>query len=155
MGAVSQSKPDRMIDIVNVLYFLNSIVSMSRKITFALFLFIVLFAGRPVLAQPQEASGPVVTVRFDYSPKDRKKIRVLERRLASSIALAKVGQLGETEFHADGDEGFLYLYGPDSDRLYMVARPILKSSKLMAGAEVTKRHGSSTEKFVIHQDGSQ
>ena len=92
-------------------------------------------------------------VHFDYYPKDRARIRVLEKRLESAIKRAGVGELGETEFHIDGNDGYLYMYGPDPDRLYMVAGPILKSSKLMADAEVTKHYGTRTETFVIHRDG--
>ncbi|AOI61661.1 hypothetical protein [Burkholderia diffusa] len=91
-------------------------------------------------------------VHFDYYPKDRARIRVLEQRLESAIKRAGVGELGETEFHIDGNDGYLYMYGPDPDRLYRVAGPILKSSKLMADAEVTKYYGARAETFVIQRD---
>jgi len=35
-------------------------------------------------------------VHFDYYPKDRARIRVLERRLERAIRRAGVGELGET-----------------------------------------------------------
>ena len=92
-------------------------------------------------------------VHFDYYPEDRARIRVLEQRLESAIKRSGVGELGETEFHIDGNDGYLYMYGPDPDRLYMVAGPILQSSKLMADAEVTKHYGTRAETFVIHRDG--
>lgn len=92
-------------------------------------------------------------VHFDFYPKDRARIRALEHRLASAIKRAGVGELGETEFHVDGNDGYLYMYGPDPDRLYVVTAPILKSSRLMTDAEVTKHYGSRTETFVIHRDG--
>lgn len=92
-------------------------------------------------------------VHFDYYPKDRSRIRGLEQRLESAIKRARVGELGETEFHIDGNDGYLYMYGPDPDRLYAVVSPILKSSSLMTDAEVTKWHGPRTETFVIRPDG--
>jgi len=88
-------------------------------------------------------------VHFDYYPKDRAQIRTLEHRLESAIKRAGVGELGETEFHIDGNDGYLYMYGPDPDGLYVVTAPILKSSRLMIGAEVTKHYGSRTTTFVI------
>jgi hypothetical protein len=91
-------------------------------------------------------------VHFDYYPQDMHRIRALEHRLESAIKHAGVGELGETEFHLDGNDGYLYMYGPDPDRLYTVVSPILKSSRLMTDAEVTKRYGSRTETFVIHRD---
>ncbi|MFM0039428.1 hypothetical protein [Paraburkholderia strydomiana] len=92
-------------------------------------------------------------VHFDYYPKDLAGIHVLEHRLESAIKRAGVGELGETEFHIDGNDGYLYMYGPDPDRLYAAVAPILKSSKLMTEAEVTKHHGSRTETFVMHHNG--
>lgn len=117
-----------------------------------MFLCMALFTGNASSEQPQRPPGPVMMVHFDFYPKDRARIRALEHRLASAIKRAGVGELGETEFHVDGNDGYLYMYGPDPDRLYMVAGPILKSSKLMADAEVTKHYRTRAETFVIHRD---
>jgi hypothetical protein len=92
---------------------------------------------------------------FDFYLRDRARIRVLEQRLGSAIKRAGAGELGETEYHLDGNDGYLYMYGPDPDRLYQVVSPLLKSSKLMTGAEVTKHYGSRTESFVVHRAGMQ
>jgi hypothetical protein len=92
-------------------------------------------------------------VHFDYYPKDLARIHRLEHRLESAIKRAGVGELGETEFHLDGNDGYLYMYGPDAGRLYTVVSPILKSSPLMTDAEVTKWYGPRTETSVIHPDG--
>ncbi|APA90321.1 hypothetical protein BJG93_32415 (plasmid) [Paraburkholderia sprentiae WSM5005] len=87
-------------------------------------------------------------VHFDYYPKDRPRIRALENQLKSAKKRAGAGELGETEFHVDGNDGYLYMYGSDPDRLYPVTAPILKSSKLMTDAEITKHYGSRTETFT-------
>ncbi len=88
-------------------------------------------------------------VHFDYYPNERPQIHALEQRLASAIKRANAGELGETELHIDGNDGYLYLYGPDPDRLYRVTSPILKSSRLTAHSEVTKWYGPRRETFVI------
>lgn len=93
-------------------------------------------------------------VHFDYYPKDLPRIHVLEHRLESAIKRAGVGELGETELHVDGNDGYLYMYGPDSDRLYVVVSPILKSSRLTTDAEVTKWYGPRTETFALHRGGA-
>jgi hypothetical protein len=136
------------------LYFANDIVPMLRRRAFAAFLGIALFAGRTTASeQLQKPPGPVMMVHFDYYPKDRPRIRALENRLESAIKRAGAGELGETEFHVDGNDGYLYMYGPDPVRLYLVTDPILKSSKLMTNAEVTKYYGSRTETFTLYRDG--
>ena len=125
-----------------------------RKCAIAGLLWIALSAGSAMASsQPERPPAPVVMVHFDYYPKDTARIHALERQLASAIKKAHAGELGETEFHVDGNDGYLYMFGPDSDRLYAVTGPILRSSRLMTDAEVTKWHGSRTETFVIRRDG--
>ncbi|WP_199776174.1 hypothetical protein [Chromobacterium vaccinii] len=82
------------------------------------------FSAAAAAAPPtHKLPEPAITVRFDYYPQDLATIRALERKLASAIKHAKAGELGETELHLDGNDGFLYLYGPDPDRLYAAAGP--------------------------------
>ena len=118
---------------------------------FVAFLFAALFADCSVASdQADRPPGPVMMVHFDYYPQDMPRIHALERRLESAIKRAGVGELGETEFHLDGNDGYLYMYGADPDRMYTVVSPILNSSRLMTDAEVTKHYGSRTQTFVIH-----
>lgn len=133
-------------------HFSDDSAPMFRSKVFVTFLCMVFFAGSAASEQPQRPPGPVMMVHFDYYPKDLAQIHRLEHRLESAIKRAGVGELGETEFHLDGNDGYLYMYGPDPDRLYVVVSPILKSSRLTTGAEVTKWYGPRTETFVIHPD---
>lgn len=82
-------------------------------------------------------------IHFDYYPKDRPRVLALERRLKQAIERAGAGELGDTELHADGNDGYLYLYGPDPERLYSAAIPVLRSSPLTANAEVSERRGAA------------
>jgi hypothetical protein len=134
------------------LHFTDGHRLMMRRKVFGSLLCLALSAGCAASEQPTRPPGPVVRVHFDYYPKDRARIRVLEHRLASAIKDAHVGELGETEFHVDGNDGYLYMYGPDADRLYAATSSILKSSKLMTDAEVTKHYGARTETFVINRN---
>ncbi|CAD6533318.1 hypothetical protein LMG27952_02730 [Paraburkholderia hiiakae] len=120
----------------------------SRK-TIATLLYIALAAGSVAAEPAQKPPGPVMMVHFDYYPRDRTQIHALEQRLASAIKRANAGELGETEIHIDGNDGYLYMYGPDPDRLYRVTSPILKSSRLTEHSEVTKWYGPRRETFVI------
>lgn len=128
---------------------------LNRRSAFATLLCFALLTGSKAAEQPPRPPGPVMMVHFDYYPKDRVRIRALEYRLETAITRAGVGELGETEFHIDGNDGYLYMYGPDPDRLYGVVSPILKSSRLMTDAEITKHYGARTETFVISRDHAQ
>jgi hypothetical protein len=135
--------------------FADNIVPLLRRRAFNIFLCVALFAGGAAASeQSLRPPGPVMMVHIDYYPKDLPRIRVLERRLESAIKRAGVGELGETEFHLDGNDGYLYMYGPDADRLDVAVRPILESSTLMINAEVTKHYGSRTKTLVIHRRGT-
>src|ERR1700758_3761484 len=89
----------------------DNLVPMLRR-AFVAFLFAALFADCSVASdQPHRPPGPVMMVHFDYYPQDMPRIHALERRLESAIKRAGVGELGETEFHLDGNDGYLYMYG--------------------------------------------
>lgn len=45
------------------------------------------------------------------------------------------------ELAVDGSEGSFYFYGPDADKLLILASPILLKYKFMAGAECLRRYG--------------
>jgi hypothetical protein len=126
-------------------------VTMSKFFA-ALILAMVSMSG--VLAsESHRPPGPAMMVHFDYYPRDLQRVHALERRLDDAMERARVGRMGEAELHADGNDGYLYMYGEDSDRLYAVVKPILMASKLMSTAEVTKHYGADERTFALHQDG--
>lgn len=123
-------------------------------IRFAALLGFALFAGGVAAEVPPNLLRPVVMVHFDYYEKDLARLHALERRLDRAVRQAGVGELGETELHRDGNDGYLYLYGASADRLYAVARPILKSSGWLTGTEVTLRRESGAEQFSMGRGGA-
>ena len=108
-----------------------------------------LAGGALAVEQPEKHAGPAVMVHFDYYRTDDATLRSLEQRLGKAIKKAQVGELSESELHLDGNDGYLYMYGPDPDRLYDVARPILRAYRLTANAEITKWHGTAKETFLL------
>lgn len=128
-------------------------VPMLKKATLMVAASLPLLVGSVQAAAEQaRPAGPAVMVHFDYYPKDAARIRALERRLESAIKRAGAGELGESELHVDGNDGYLYMFGPDADRLYRASASILKSSRLMDGAEVTERYAAGTKTFVVRTD---
>ena len=85
---------------------------------------------------------PAVIVRFNYGQLNLDPMYALEDALEGAIVAAGAGVLDGHEIAIDASHGFFYMYGPDGDRLYAVAKPLLEASDFMRGAEVTIRYGS-------------
>lgn len=90
--------------------------------------------------EPQKVEHAVI-VHFVYGSKDLSSLFKLEEKLKSAITKAGVGEYDGNEVAVDGSDGYLYMYGPDADRLFVVVEPILKSTPFMAGAKAKKRYG--------------
>ena len=114
---------------------------------------VLLLTGMPRTATAHTSGTPLaITVRFDFYPEYSTQIHQLEKKLQRAIQRARVGELGETEFHLDGNEGFFYLLGPDAERLFAVVGPILRSSTLMQNAEVEERDARHRKTFLLVPD---
>ena len=86
-----------------------------------------------------------VIVHFLYGSTDLQRLHALEDRLEKAIAATKAGEFDGNEIATDGSDGFLYMYGPDADRLFEVVMPILHSANFMEGATVRRRYGPPNE----------
>ncbi len=80
-------------------------------------------------------------LRPDDQTPDLQPLFKVEEALERAIADAKAGEYDGNEVAVSGKDGYLYMYGPDADRLYDVVRPILEGVPFMKGAEVKKRYG--------------
>lgn len=69
------------------------------------------------------------------------RLFALEDKLEKAIAISGAGEYDGNEIAVDGSDGYLYMYGPDADRLYLVVKPILEITPFTKGAHVTKRYG--------------
>ena len=88
------------------------------------------------------SSEHAVIVHFlNYGSTDLQRLFALEERLEKAIDAAGVGELDGNEIATDGSDGYLYMYGPDADRLFEIVRPILESVDFTRGAQVVKRYG--------------
>lgn len=82
-----------------------------------------------------------MVVHFNYDSTNLQPIFALEEKLEAAISEAKVGEYDGNEVATTGRGGYLYMYGPDADRLFEVVAPILKSVPFMHHATVKKRYG--------------
>lgn len=79
---------------------------------------------------------------YHYGSTDLTRLFALEDRLETAISAAHAGEYDGNEIATDGSDGFLYMYGPDADRLFDVIRPILEAEPFTRGADVVKRYGA-------------
>lgn len=98
-------------------------------------------ATTPIAAPAQKAPEHAVIVHFAYGSTDLQRLFELEQQLESAISAAGVGEYDGNEVAVDGSDGYLYMYGPDADKLFEAIRPILEKTTFMRGAEVRKRYG--------------
>ncbi|MEQ4487938.1 MAG: Imm26 family immunity protein [Dehalococcoides mccartyi] len=86
-----------------------------------------------------------VVVNFDFGSTNLSPIFKLEKELEKVLSKAKVGEYDGNEVATDGSDGFLYMYGPNADKLFSAVEPVLKKVKFMKGARVTLRYGSAKD----------
>jgi hypothetical protein len=87
------------------------------------------------------SSDHALIVHFEYGSTDLSRLFGLEELIEQALARDGAGELDGNEVAADGSDGFLYLYGPDADRLFEAVRPVLESADFMRGARVRLRYG--------------
>ena len=103
----------------------------------------------PLVGGAAQSTGPALTVHFEYQPEDLSRVRALHGRLDKAVRRAGVGEVDEAELHADGNDGYFDMRGPDPERIYRVVAPILRASSLMSGAEITKKTASGRSTFPL------
>lgn len=86
-----------------------------------------------------------VIVRFDYGSTDLDPLFQLEDQLEEAISEAEVGEYDENEIAVSGSDGFLYMYGPDADKLFAVVRPVLAATDIIRNAIATLRYGPAAD----------
>jgi hypothetical protein len=115
---------------------------MSMKILASLAAFLGFNASQVTLAaEVQKKPEHAVVIHFQYGSKDLARLFALEDKIEDAVAKAHVGEYDGNEVAVDGSDGFLYLYGPDADKLLQAIEPVLQEVSFMQGAEVKKRYG--------------
>jgi len=98
-----------------------------------------IFGKREAFHDPVSEHG--VLVYFEYGTTDLSRLFALEEQLEQVIDAAGVGELDGNEIAADGNDGTLFMYGPDADALFGAIRPTLEAASFMNGARVLLRYG--------------
>jgi hypothetical protein len=111
---------------------------------------VLILVGVRTNASDDMASAPeqAVIVHFDYGNADWKPFFEFEKTLEDAISKSGAGDYDGNELAVDGRDGSLYMYGPDADKLFEVAKPILLSTALLKNITVTLRYGSVKDKLA-------
>lgn len=93
--------------------------------------------------QPTPDNDPehAVIVRFQYGITGLQPLHGLEDRLEHIISQHEVGEYDGHEIATNYSDGFLYMYGPNAERLFEVVQPTLKGTDFMRGAIAKLRFG--------------
>ena len=98
-----------------------------------------------------------VLIHFNYGQTGLQPLFDLEDELEAAINEKQVGEFDGHEMAVDGSEGYLYMYGPNADKLFDAIEPVLAQNWITKGAEITKRYGppgDETDKKVFRIEDS-
>ena len=82
-----------------------------------------------------------VIILFQYGKSDLQPILDFKDKLEQTINEARVGRLDGIDIAEGGDDGYIYMYGPDAEQLFGAVNNTLESSGLMKGATARLRYG--------------
>lgn len=82
-----------------------------------------------------------VIVRFDYDIQGMDDLYELCNKLERVINENRLGEFDGHEIATDYSHGFLYMYGPNAEKLFTGVKQTLEQSEFMQGAKAKLRFG--------------
>ncbi len=96
-------------------------------------------ASPPATAPAASGEQQSLIVYWKTAGRETRRVAAVAEKLRAAIARDSVGELNGVEF---GDTGStIYINGPDADRIYDVAAPVLRDLHPARGSYVVKRYG--------------
>ena len=89
-------------------------------------------------AQEQEHA---VIVYFDYKMQNLNPLHSLADQLRKVISDNNVGEYDGHEMAVNYNDGIVFMYGPNAEKLFKVVKPILETVDFMKGATAKLRFG--------------
>lgn len=86
-----------------------------------------------------------VIVQFDYGIEGMEELYKLTDRLESIIEENQLGEYDGHEMATDYSDGFLYMYGPNAETLFIGIKDTLEQTDFMKGAKAKLRFGPPEE----------
>ena len=82
-----------------------------------------------------------VIVQFDYGFQSMDELYKLRDKLENTIKMNNLGEYDGHEMATDYSDGFLYMYGPNAEKLYNGIKETLEQTDFMNGATAKLRFG--------------
>jgi len=89
----------------------------------------------------QSGSEHAVIIHFKYGFQELQPLYDLEDKIEEILSKSKVGILDGHEIAVDASDGFLYMYGQNTETLFKKIKPTLESCYFMKRAIVKLRFG--------------
>lgn len=98
--------------------------------------------GKEDKARPAEQA---VIVSFHNNREDWADFFDLEAEIANAVDAKGVGLYDGNELATNYQDGRMYLYGPDADKLFAIVSPYLRTTKAVKEIEVLLRYGHADD----------
>jgi hypothetical protein len=93
------------------------------------------------LFKKKQSLEQAVIIHLQYGLDDLAPLFALEDRLETLITSAKVGNYDGNEIAVDKHDAFLFMYGPDAEKIFQAILPVVESTPFMNGASIRLRYG--------------
>lgn len=90
---------------------------------------------------PDHENNEAVIIHFYYGQEELDPLYDLESKLDKIITESRVGKFDWHEMNMDNTDGYLFMYGPDANKLFKAAIPVLDACDFMRGAIARLRFG--------------
>jgi hypothetical protein len=94
----------------------------------------------------------MVIVQFFYGIEDISELHHMEERLRQLIHETGVGQYHGHEISLDFGDGYLFILGPNAEKIYTCVKPLLESYYFMDKSIATVRSGSFEKATAVETD---
>jgi hypothetical protein len=93
-------------------------------------------------AKPANAPEHAMIVHTGPGVVTLDEVRIIEDELSDALKKDSVGEVDGHELELSGRDAIFYIYGPDADRMFATALPILRGQRATANGYATLRYGA-------------
>ena len=95
---------------------------------------------------------------FNYGEKfwlensrDLSALFALESELEAALEQSEAGEVDGNEIAVNGEDGFIFMYGPDAEAMFKAVENVLRASEVTKGGEITLRFGDAKDASAVRK----